>query len=80
MLYCHTILWGAEGLGKGCVKIMLIVSCLGWLTCLFLSIMVGFEMFTIQPQLKNGTHFSCYNYESLPKADNVQMSLCFTLI
>ena len=35
---------------------------------------------TIQPRLKNGTHFSCYNYESLPKADNVQMSLCFTLI
>ena len=35
---------------------------------------------TIQPRLKNGNHFSFYNYESLPKADNVQMSLCFTLI
>ena len=27
---------------------------------------------TIQPRLKNGTHFSCY--ESLPKGYNVQMS------
>ena len=39
----HTIFWGAEGLGEGCLKIMLIVSCLEWLTCLFLFIMVEFE-------------------------------------
>ena len=32
---------------------------------------------TIQPRLKNGTHFSCY--ESLPKGYNVQMSNCLTL-
>ena len=32
---------------------------------------------TIQPQLKNGTHFSCY--ESLPKGCNVQMSNCLSL-
>ena len=31
---------------------------------------------TIQPRLKNGTHFSCY--ESLPKGYNVQMSLGLT--
>ena len=30
---------------------------------------------TIQPRLKNGTHFSCY--ESLPKGYNVRMSKCF---
>ena len=32
---------------------------------------------TIQPRLKNGTHFSCY--ESLPKGCNVHMSKCLTL-
>ena len=31
---------------------------------------------TIQPRLKNGTHFSCHG--SLPKGYNVQMSLCLT--
>ena len=45
----HTIFWGAEGLGDGGVKITLIVSCLQWLTCLFLFIMVEFEKVTIQP-------------------------------
>ena len=30
---------------------------------------------SIQPQRKNGTHFSCY--ETLPKGYNVQMSKCF---
>ena len=39
----HTIFWGAEGLGEGCLKIILIVSCLEWLTCLFLFIMVESE-------------------------------------
>ena len=33
----------------------------------------GIWKVTTQPQLKNGTHFSCY--ESLPKGYNVQMSL-----
>ena len=32
-LYCHAIFWGTEGLEEGCVKILLIVSCLKWLTC-----------------------------------------------
>ena len=52
MLYCHTIFWGAEGLGEGCVKIMLIVSCLEWLACLFLFIMVEFEKLLYSPDLK----------------------------
>ena len=30
-------------MGEGCVKITLIVSCLEWLICLFLFIMVEFE-------------------------------------
>ena len=68
----HTIFWGAEGLGEGCMKITLIVSCLEWLTCLFLFIVVEFEKV-----LKNGTHFSCD--KSLPKGYNVQMSKCSTL-
>ena len=36
-LYCYTIFWGAEGLREGCVKIMLIVSCLEWLMVEFKS-------------------------------------------
>ena len=48
----HAIYWGAEGLGEGYVKITLIVSCLEWLTCLFLFTMVEFEKGTIQPRLK----------------------------
>ena len=76
MLYCHTLFLGTEGLGEGCVKIMLIVSWhLEWLTCLLLFIMVGFEK--LQPQFKNSTHFSCY--ESLSKRYNVLMSLLLTL-
>ena len=39
----HTIFWGAEELGEGCVIITLIVSCLEWLICLLLFIMVEFE-------------------------------------
>ena len=42
------------------MKIVLIVSCLEWLTCLFLFINWGNLTVIIQPQLKNGTHFSCY--------------------
>ena len=57
------------------MKIMLTVSCLEWLTCLLLFIMVEFEK--LQPQFKNGTHFSCY--ARLSKGYNVQMSLCLTL-
>ena len=57
------------------MKIMLIVSCLEWLTCLLLFIMVGFEK--LQLRFKNGTHFSCH--ESLSKGYDVQMSLCLTL-
>ena len=57
------------------MKIMLIVSCLEWLTCLLLFIMVGFEKLHLR--FKNGTHFSCY--ESLSKGYDVQMSLCLTL-
>ena len=48
----HTIFWGAEGLGEGCVKITLIVSCLEWLTSLFLFIMVEFEKVLYSPDLK----------------------------
>ena len=51
-LYCHSIFLGAEGLGEGWVKIMLIVSCLEWLTCLFLFIMVEFESYFTAPTLK----------------------------
>ena len=76
MLYCHTLFLGAEGLGEGFVKIMLIVSWrLEWLTCLLLFIMAGFEK--LQPQFKKRTHFSCY--ESLSKGYSVLMSLRLTL-
>ena len=51
-LYCHTLFWGAEGLGKGCLKITLIVSCLEWLTCLLLFIIVEFEKLLYSPDLK----------------------------
>ena len=37
-------------MGQGCMKITLIVSCLEWLTCLLLFIMVEFEK--LQPRLK----------------------------
>ena len=44
MLYCQTLLWGAEGLWEGFMKIALIVSSLEWLTYLLLFIiMVEFE-------------------------------------
>ena len=53
MLYYHTLVfWGTEGLGEGCVKITLIVSCLEWLTCLFLFIVVEFEKVPHSPDLK----------------------------
>ena len=42
---------GAEGLGEGSVKITLIVSCLEWLTRLFLFIMVKFEKVIYSPNL-----------------------------
>ena len=48
----HTIFWGAEGLGEGCLKKTPIVSCLEWLTCLFLFIMVEFEKVLYSPDLK----------------------------
>ena len=57
------------------MKITPIVSCLEWLTCLILLILVEFEK--LQPRFKNGTHFSCY--ESLSEGYNVQMSLYLTL-
>ena len=38
-------------MGKGCVKIMLIVSYLEWLTCLFLFITVEFEKVPYSPDL-----------------------------
>ena len=60
---------------QACVKIILIVSCLEWLTCLVLFIMVEFKSYYTAPT--HGTHFSCS--ESLSKGYNVQMSLCFTL-
>ena len=56
---------------EGCVKIMLTVSCLEWLTCLLLFTMVEFEK--LQPRFQNGTHFSCH--ESLSKGYNVHMSM-----
>ena len=72
----HTIFWGAEGLGEGCVKMTPFVSCLEWLTCLFLFIMVEFEKGLYSPDLKMLLiFFSCY--ESLPKGYNVQMSKGF---
>ena len=43
---------GAVGLGKGCVKITLTISCLEWLICLFLSIMVEFEKVLYSPDLR----------------------------
>ena len=39
-------------MGKGCVKILLIVSYLEWLTCLFLFITVEFEKVLYSPDLK----------------------------
>ena len=48
----RTIFWGAEGLGEGCVKITLIVSCLEWLTCLLFFITVEFEKLLFSPDLK----------------------------
>ena len=45
----HAIYWGAEGLGEGYVKITLIVSCLEWLTYLFLFTMVEFEKVLYSP-------------------------------
>ena len=48
----RTVFWGAEGLGKGCVKITLIVSHLELLTCPFLFIMVEFEIVLYSPDLK----------------------------
>ena len=68
----YTIFWGAEGLGEGCVKITLIVSCLEWFTCLFLFTMVEFEKVLYTSRLKNSAHFSCY--KTLPKRYNVQLS------
>ena len=46
-----TIFWEA-GIGEGCVKIMLTVSCLEWPTCLFLFIMVEFEKVLYDPDVK----------------------------
>ena len=43
---------GAEGLGEGCVKITLLVSCLQWLTCSFVFIMEEFEKVLYSPDLK----------------------------
>ena len=40
-------------MGGGVPGKKIIVSCLEWLTCLFLFIMVEFE----KSRLKNGTHF-----------------------
>ena len=48
----HTTYWGAEGLGEGCVKIALIVSCLEWFTCLFSFIMVEFDEVLYSPDPK----------------------------
>ena len=39
-------------MGKECVKITLIVSCLEWLICLFLFIKVEFEKVLSSPDLK----------------------------
>ena len=50
------------------MKIRLIVSCLEWLTCSLLFILVEFEKF--QPRFKKGTHFPCY--ESLSKGTMIR--------
>ena len=47
-IYCHAIFWGAQELREGWVKIMLIVSCLEWLTYLFLFIMVEFKRYYLK--------------------------------
>ena len=48
-----TIFWGAEGLDlEGFVKLKRIFSCLEWLNCLFLFIMVEFEKVLYSPDLK----------------------------
>ena len=57
---------------------IIIVSCLEWLTCLFLLIMVEFKG-TIQPRLNKWYSFFLLWKNYLPKGCNVQMSLCFTL-
>ena len=49
--YLHYIL-GGRGIGDGCMKIMLIFSCLQWFACLFLFIMVEFEKVLYSPNLK----------------------------
>ena len=40
-LYCHAIFWETEGFGEGCVKIIQIVSCLKFMTNLFILIHNG---------------------------------------
>ena len=59
----------AEGLGEGCVKIMLIVSCLEWLICLVLIVMVEFKsyytavtvlIFLVTKVCQKGTMFHSY--------------------
>ena len=47
-IYCHAIFWGTQELREGWVKIMLIVSCLEWLTYLFLFIMVEFKRYYLK--------------------------------
>ena len=42
----------AEGLGEECVKITLIITCLEWVTRLFLFIMVEFERVLYSLDLK----------------------------
>ena len=70
---------GAEELGKGCLKITLIVSCLEWLTCLLLFIIVEFEKVLYSPDLKTVLIFLVTRvFQAVPKGYNVQMSLCFT--
>ena len=63
-------------LGELCVKIMLAVSFLEWLTCLFLFIMVEFKSYYTALYLKMVLIFSCY--ESLPKGS--QEILCHAVV
>ena len=74
----HTIFGGAEAwLREECVKKNAYCFLLKMAHFLIFIHNGGIWKGTIQPRLKNGTHFSCY--ESLPKRYNVQMSNCLTL-
>ena len=68
---------GAGGWGGGCQEKTLIVSCLEWLTSLFLFIMVEFEKVLYSPDLKMVLIFLL---RKSSKGVQVQMGKCLTII